>query len=117
MNKGRLGSSIEEFFEAMGEAEEVELLTHRKMLIELLRVRAAAFVRCIVCGKLVAFWEVTNRHAASWECLDCADMTDAILLDDEWWRSRLRFKAALDRVPDVAPDPGDEKPGELIDGD
>ena len=72
--------------DAVDEATAGAMTGAREELLALLRVRAAAFVQCLICRKLVPFWEVTNRHAASWECLDCADETDRILNDDEWWR-------------------------------
>lgn len=40
---------------------------------------------CLICRKAFPFEQLTNRHAASYECLKCAEETDRILVDDEWW--------------------------------
>ena len=42
--------------------------------------------RCLICGEWCPFEQLTNCHAASYECLTCAEETDRILLDDEWWK-------------------------------
>lgn len=42
--------------------------------------------RCLICQKWFPWAELTNMHAASYECLACAEETERILLDDEWWK-------------------------------
>lgn len=41
---------------------------------------------CVICGKSFPAEQLTNAHACSYECLGCAEETERILHDDEWWR-------------------------------
>lgn len=42
-------------------------------------------VTCIICRHRFEAHEVTNMHACSYECFACAEETERILFDDEWW--------------------------------
>mgnify|MGYP001596123223 CR=1 FL=1 len=40
---------------------------------------------CLMCGQWFPFEQLTNMHAVSYECLTCAEETERILHDDDWW--------------------------------